>query len=273
MSLYDPNDLSYLDPIAARAERDRTFQVCSDCRVCVRLCPSFKSLFQMIDAYEDGAHDVRVLNDKEHDRVVDECYQCKLCYVICPYTPERQQEWVIDFPRLMLRSLAVHHVQAKVSPSARLLARTDLQGKLATTLAPVVNRMNNVGIARGVMEKVTGIAKDRLLPTFASVRFSKWFRDRQATPPAEPARLSRSSPPASSSTRTRRSARPWSVSTSATASRASCPTVRCAAGCRGSTPATSTSSTSTPSTTSRCSRHAFAKATTSSCRSRRARTC
>lgn len=186
MSLYDPNDLSYLDPVDARAERDRTFQVCSDCRICVKLCPSFKSLFQMIDAHEDGAHDVKVLTDKEHDRVVGECYQCKLCHVICPYTPERQQEWVIDFPRLMLRSLGIQHVQAKVSPSARLLARTDLQGKLATTFSPVVNRMNRVGLARGVMEKVTGIAKDRLLPEFAKVRFSKWFRDREPTELAEP---------------------------------------------------------------------------------------
>ena len=122
MSLYDPNDPSYLDPTAARAERDRTFQVCSDCRICVRLCPSFRSLFEMIDANEDGAHDVKVLKDKEHDRVVSECYQCKLCYVVCPYTPERQQEWVIDFPRLMLRSLAIQHVQAKV-PAERSVAR------------------------------------------------------------------------------------------------------------------------------------------------------
>jgi glycerol-3-phosphate dehydrogenase subunit C len=186
MSLYDPTDLSYLDLVAARAERDRTFQVCSDCRVCVKLCPSFKSLFQMIDAHDDGARDVTVLTDKEHDRVVGECYQCKLCFVICPYTPERQQEWVIDFPRLMLRSLAIQHVQAKVPASARLLARTDLQGKVATTFAPVVNRLNHVGVARGVMEKVTGIAKERLLPAFAKVRFSKWFRDRRETPPVEP---------------------------------------------------------------------------------------
>ena len=129
VSLYSPLEPSYLDPAATRAERDRTFQVCSDCRVCVRLCPSFRSLFEMIDAYEDGAHDVKVLADAQHERVVDECYQCKLCYVVCPYVPERQQEWVIDFPRLMLRSLAVQHHDGKVSTSAKLLARTDLQGK------------------------------------------------------------------------------------------------------------------------------------------------
>jgi len=187
MSIYDPLAPDYLDPAAARVERDRTFQVCSDCRLCVRLCPSFKSLFEMIDAHDSadvdnladlGAHDVSVLTDAEHDRVVAECYQCKLCYVVCPYTPENQQEWVIDFPRLMLRSLAIQGKDGKVSHSAKLLAQTDLQGKVATTFAPVVNRVNKIGIARGVMEKVTGISKERVLPNFAKVRFSKWFRGR-----------------------------------------------------------------------------------------------
>ena len=47
---------------------------------------------------------------------------------------------MIDFPRLMLRSLAIQERQGKVPASAKLLARTDLQGKVATTFAPVVNR-------------------------------------------------------------------------------------------------------------------------------------
>ncbi len=47
--LYDPLDSSWTDPGATRAERDRTFHICSDCRVCVKLCPSFRSLFEMID--------------------------------------------------------------------------------------------------------------------------------------------------------------------------------------------------------------------------------
>ena len=185
MSLYNPLDPSYLDPDAARTERDRTFQACSDCRICVRLCPSFRSLFEMVDAYDNGADDVKVLTDAEHERVVDECYQCKLCYVVCPYVPEREQELVIDFPRLMLRSLAIQEKAGKVPASAKLLARTDLQGKVATTFAPVVNAMSTVGPARTVMQKVTGIAKDRLLPTYARERFTKWFRRRGAAPVAE----------------------------------------------------------------------------------------
>ena len=129
--LYDPLDPSWFDVGATRAERDRTFHICSDCRVCVKLCPSFRSLFEMIDDLGGSDH-AGELDDAQHKRVVDECYQCKLCYVICPYTPDQQQEWRIDFPQLMLRSLTGQGKAGQVSHSARLLARTDQQGKVAT---------------------------------------------------------------------------------------------------------------------------------------------
>jgi Fe-S oxidoreductase len=176
-NLYDPLNSQYLDPAATRAERDRTFGVCSDCRVCVRLCPSFRSLFEMIDG-RGGTEHVAELSEAEHTRVVDECYQCKLCYVVCPYTPDQGQEWKIDFPALTLRSLAVNAGNGGGSRNARLLARTDLQGSVATAIAPVVNRASTVAPVRFVMEKVTGISKRRSLPTFARERFSKWFRRR-----------------------------------------------------------------------------------------------
>src|ERR1700712_349275 len=51
--LYDPLDPQYHDAAEARAERDRTFQVCSDCRLCVKYCFSFKSLFQLVDDVHD----------------------------------------------------------------------------------------------------------------------------------------------------------------------------------------------------------------------------
>lgn len=179
LHLYDPLSPTWFDADDARAERDRTFHICSDCRVCVKLCPSFKSLFQMIDEL-GGTEHTEELSAAQHERVVGECFQCKLCYVICPYTPDQQQEWRIDFPQLMLRSLTIHDREGKVTASARLLARTDQQGKVATALAPVVNASAKVKPARVVMEKVTGIARDRLLPTFSRIRFSKWFRRRSA---------------------------------------------------------------------------------------------
>ncbi len=178
MSMYDPLAPNYFDSNDARAERDRTFHQCSDCRVCVRLCPSFKDLFSMIDDL-GGTEHTEELTPAQHRQVVDECFQCKLCYVICPYTPDQGQEWQIDFPRLMLRSLAIQHEEGDgPGRNARLLARTDLQGKVATTLAPVVNASMKVKPARSLMEKATGISKVRMMPTFAKERFTKWFRRR-----------------------------------------------------------------------------------------------
>ena len=171
---YDPKDPAYSDPTDARGERDRVFELCHGCRLCWNLCPSFQTLFHLIDdRYRD---DPRALSGADHDRIVAECYQCKLCYLKCPYVPPH--EWELDFPRLMMRSLAIQQQEGKIPRSARLLARTDLQGKVATIAAPVVNAANKQPWARGLMEKTVGIAKDRLLPNFTKERFSKWFRHR-----------------------------------------------------------------------------------------------
>lgn len=173
---YDPHHAKYLDPTDARAERDRVFDLCHGCRLCWNLCPSFESLFDLIDnAHGDDPH---ALTDAEHDRITDECYQCKLCAIKCPYVPPH--EWALDFPRLLLRSLAIQRTEGKISRSADLLAKTDLQGKVASVLAPVVNASTKVGIARVLMEKTTGISRERLLPSFSKVKFSTWFKKRTA---------------------------------------------------------------------------------------------
>lgn len=173
-SLYDPLDPIYYDPVDVRAERDRTFSQCGDCRLCIKYCYSFKSLFQLIDDVHDDK--VNELTQPEHERIVNECFQCKLCYTNCPYNTEQDSDWVIDFPRLMLRSLTVMQAEKKTSRSARLLARTDAQGKVATKMSTLVNKSGDIKIARAAIQATTGISKDRLLPTFTNTRFSKWFK-------------------------------------------------------------------------------------------------
>ena len=64
--LYDPLDPMYFDADDARTERDRTFQICSDCRMCVRFCPSFKDLFAMIDEHETARRRQRCSPTREH---------------------------------------------------------------------------------------------------------------------------------------------------------------------------------------------------------------
>ncbi|MFI5041217.1 MAG: heterodisulfide reductase-related iron-sulfur binding cluster [Acidimicrobiales bacterium] len=174
---YDPKHPRYYDEGDLRQELTRVYDLCHGCRLCFNLCPSFPSMFDAIDAH-DG--DVEALSEAEQDKVVAECYQCKLCYVKCPYIPPH--EWALDFPRLMLRAEATTKHGHRKPIADQVLGRTDLLGKLNTTLAPVVNAVTQKPgtPARRVMAKTLGLAAERLLPPYAKQRFSTWFKKRTA---------------------------------------------------------------------------------------------
>ena len=177
---YSPDDPAYLDEADFRVELERVFDLCQGCRLCFNLCPSFPTMFDLIDA-NDG--DVSALTAADQDRVVDECYQCKLCYPKCPYVPPH--EWQLDFPRLMMRAHAIRHAERQPvleRVTDQVLARTDLVGRVSTAAAPLANAVTGKpgSLARRLMEKTTGMASERLLPPYARTRFSTWFRRRDA---------------------------------------------------------------------------------------------
>ncbi|HET6965239.1 MAG TPA: 4Fe-4S dicluster domain-containing protein, partial [Acidimicrobiales bacterium] len=131
---YDPDHPAYYDEKDLRQELERVYDLCHGCRLCVGLCPSFPTMFNLIDAH-DG--DVAAMTPPEQDQVVDECYQCKLCYVKCPYIPPH--EWQLDFPRLMLRAAAARPKTLKEKVTTQALSRTDQTGRMATLVAPLAN--------------------------------------------------------------------------------------------------------------------------------------
>ncbi len=157
-------------------ELRRIYDICNGCRRCITLCPSFKDLFNSLDAEEvDG--DAERLAPGALKRVVDLCYQCKLCYNHCPYTPPHR--WQVDFPRLMLRSRAAHAKKHGVRLQDRVLGNTDLVGRLGSTMAPLANWANELGVHRAFLQAVVGIHKRRNLPRFSRQRFSAWFAGRR----------------------------------------------------------------------------------------------
>jgi len=168
---FDVKSAEFWDPQATRKEVLRVFDVCHGCRVCDTFCPSFVHLFQFVDENFGNAES---LNDQQVEQVVNECYQCKLCYVVCPYQPPH--EWDIDFPRTILRAHLVDKKQKKPTLADRMFGDTDLVGKLASLAAGLANWANTNPKMRALMEKYLGVHKDRLLPTFHSETFAKWFR-------------------------------------------------------------------------------------------------
>ena len=174
---FDLKSTEFWDPQATRKEVLRVFEVCHGCTLCHTLCPSFVSLFQLVD---ENFGEVDTLKDEQVKHVVDQCYQCKLCYPICPYVPPH--EWEIDFPRTMMRANLVAAKQKGASLADRLFGDTDLVGRLASWAAPLVNWANRNPTLRGLMEKVLGVHRDRLLPTFHAETFARWIRKRPTLP-------------------------------------------------------------------------------------------
>jgi glycerol-3-phosphate dehydrogenase subunit C len=151
-------------------ELTRVYGICHGCRRCVNLCTAFPKLFDLID--EGASGEIDGVDKGRYWEVVDRCYLCDMCYMTkCPYVPPHP--WNVDFPHLALRAKAFKFRKGSVKLRDKLLSSTDAVGKLATipVVVQVVNAANKTGIARGVMDRVLGIHKDRVLPEYASSRF------------------------------------------------------------------------------------------------------
>jgi Fe-S oxidoreductase len=159
-------------------EMHRVFDICHGCRRCVSLCGSFPTLFDLVDAGPSG--EIDGVEKKDYWKVVDQCYLCDLCYMTkCPYVPPHP--WNLDFPHLMLRGKAVKYKRGEVTLRDKLLTSTDVVGSFASIpiVAQTVNAVNHNGTARGLMEKVLGVAKARVLPDYSSGTFA-WKARRSA---------------------------------------------------------------------------------------------
>ena len=164
----------FYDEGKAMAEMERVFDICHGCRRCVSLCQSFPTLFDLVDATEDG--EVHGIKKEAYWNVVDQCYLCDLCYMTkCPYTPPHP--WQLDFPHLMLRAKAIKHQNGHVAAKEKFLASTDVHGQFAgiPIVVDVVNAVNRTRTMRKQMDNLLGVHPDAWMPSLAEQRF-RWGR-------------------------------------------------------------------------------------------------
>ncbi|KPK12803.1 MAG: Fe-S oxidoreductase, partial [Acidithiobacillales bacterium SG8_45] len=158
---------------------------CHGCRRCVSLCNSFPALFDLVD--ESDTMEVDGVAKQDYWKVVDHCYLCDLCYMTkCPYVPPH--EWNLDFPHLMLRAKAVRYKKQGASARDRMLSSTDAVGKFAgiPVVAQVVNTANQIKPIRKIMQAVTGIHANAILPRFHSRTLRKRMKGHTTDLVAEP---------------------------------------------------------------------------------------
>jgi Fe-S oxidoreductase len=165
-------DPAYYDEAACEKELERVFDICHGCRRCVSLCHSFPTLFDLVDATDDG--EVHGVDKKHYAKVVDQCYLCDLCFMTkCPYVPPHA--WNLDFPHLMLRAKAIKFKKGEVGRGERLLASTDVHGQFAgiPIVVQVVNAVNKTKPMRRMLDSALGVHPDAWLPDLAGSRF-RW---------------------------------------------------------------------------------------------------
>ncbi len=156
-------------------ELERVYDVCHGCRRCFNLCTAFPTLFELVD--ESSIGELDSVPKKDFWKVVDQCYLCDMCFMTkCPYVPPHPLN--VDFPHLMLRAKAVKFERGEIKIRDKILSSTDAVGKLASipVVTQMVNQVNRLPATRAVMEKVLGVAKERVLPEYASATFRKRAR-------------------------------------------------------------------------------------------------
>jgi len=161
---------AFYDEAALNKELERVYDICHGCRRCVNLCTAFPTLFDLID--ESPTMEVDGVAKADFGKVVDQCYLCDMCYMTkCPYVPPH--EWNVDFPHLMLRAKAIKFKKGETGFRDKLLSSTDAMGKLASipVVVQVVNAVNRNSAARGLMDSMLGVHKDRVLPEYDSAKF------------------------------------------------------------------------------------------------------
>jgi glycerol-3-phosphate dehydrogenase subunit C len=161
---------AFYDQAKLSAEMDRVFEICHGCRRCVSLCGAFPTLFDLIDATEDG--ELEQVDKAQYKSVVDQCYLCDICYVAkCPYVPPHPYN--LDFPHLMLRAKAVEYRAKGAAFRDNLLSSTDKIGRFAgiPVVTKLVNKANAMPVLRSLLDKHLGVDKKAWLPQFAEHKF------------------------------------------------------------------------------------------------------
>jgi Fe-S oxidoreductase len=169
------------DEASCLQELERIFDICHGCRRCVSLCQSFPTLFDLVDATDDG--EVHGVKKEAYWSVVDQCYLCDLCYMTkCPYVPPH--EWNLDFPHTMLRAKAIKFRKGEVSRADKFLASTDVHGQFAgiPIVVQAANAVNKTRPMRALMEATLGVHREAWMPEFATRKFRSGAKASAAPP-------------------------------------------------------------------------------------------
>jgi FAD/FMN-containing dehydrogenase/Fe-S oxidoreductase len=169
----------------------RSIEQCNGSGVCRKLdggtmCPSFRATLDEKDSTRGRANVLRMaladgdpltaLQSRDVYDVLDLCLQCKACKSECPAN--------VDMAKLKAEFLHFHYRKRMRPMGDRLVANIHRFNTLASSVAPLVNWVQERAVVRWLMEKLTGLDRRRSLPELHRDHFRRWFAAHTPAPAA-----------------------------------------------------------------------------------------
>lgn len=152
---------------------DNNFESCIKCTICTVYCPVTAVNPDYPGPKQAGPDGERYRLKKPffYDEALKYCLNCKRCEVACP-----NEVKIGD----IIMSARIKYSTKRPSLRDTMLADTDFMGRVATTMAPVVNYSLSLRPVKVLLDKVMKIDDHRTFPKYTSQRFETWFRKNAA---------------------------------------------------------------------------------------------
>jgi glycerol-3-phosphate dehydrogenase subunit C len=150
---------------------------CVKCTICETACPvaEVTPLFPGPKYVGPQAERFRA-NEPSADSSLDYCSGCGICTLVCPQG--------VHVAEINAQARAAMKEQRGIPLRDQLIARSGLEGKLGTPVAPLANLALANPVVRRLIERTLGIHRDAPLPRFAGHTFRAGTRRRRV--PAGP---------------------------------------------------------------------------------------
>jgi len=181
------------EPVLAFADKDGSFvrnlEQCNGCGGCRKetptMCPTFIATSEEIMSTRGRANAIRAvleqrgsnggdpLRSAELEAALSNCLACKACTTECPSN--------VNMALLKAELLHARWQRDGLPLRERLLGRVDWLGKLGCLAPDLANAALDSPMLRRLIARLTGLSLNRPLPSYATVRFDRWFAQRTPT--------------------------------------------------------------------------------------------
>jgi len=145
---------------------------CTKCNVCNSACPVMPVTDLFPGPKYCGPQSQRFRPGDPVERWVDYCSGCGACSRACPSGVQ-----VAELnARARARAYRERPLPARLRLRNQLLSRSELLGRLGSTVAPVANLALRLRPGRVVAERLLGVHRDAPVPAFAQGSFRRRFR-------------------------------------------------------------------------------------------------